>query len=113
VIAQLAADENLRQREFPICARKIYCAHAADSPLPRRVAEGMRESIARASVDARNYDGEARSRGAGHDVRFWRLGMLSRALGLAAVIDRQSNLAGIVTIEDLIRRLASLSETRA
>jgi CBS domain containing-hemolysin-like protein len=34
-------------------------------------------------------------------------------LGLAAVIDRQSNLKGIVTIEDLIRRLVSLSETRA
>jgi cysteine desulfurase / selenocysteine lyase len=58
VIAQLAADEALRQREFPICARKIYCAHAADSPLPRRVAEGMQESIGRALVDARNYDDE-------------------------------------------------------
>jgi cysteine desulfurase/selenocysteine lyase len=58
VIAQLAADEKLRQREFPICARKIYCAHAADSPLPRRVAEEMRESIERATVDSRNYDGE-------------------------------------------------------
>jgi cysteine desulfurase / selenocysteine lyase len=58
VITQLAADENLRQREFPICARKIYCAHAADSPLPRRVAEAMRESIERATVDSRNYDGE-------------------------------------------------------
>jgi selenocysteine lyase/cysteine desulfurase len=58
VIAQLAADEGLRQREFPICARKIYCAHAADSPLPRRVAEGMQESIGRALVDARNYDDE-------------------------------------------------------
>ncbi len=58
MIAQLAADENLRQREFPICARKIYCAHAADSPLPRRVAEAMLESIERATVDSRNYDGE-------------------------------------------------------
>jgi cysteine desulfurase/selenocysteine lyase len=58
VIAQLAADENLRQREFPICARKIYCAHAADSPLPLRVANGMRESIERALVDSRNYDDE-------------------------------------------------------
>ena len=58
MIAQLAADENLRQREFPICARKIYCAHAADSPLPLRVAEGMRESIERATVDSRNYDDE-------------------------------------------------------
>ena len=58
MIAQLAANESLRQREFPICARKIYCAHAADSPLPRRVAEGMQESIGRALVDARNYDDE-------------------------------------------------------
>jgi selenocysteine lyase/cysteine desulfurase len=58
VIAQLAADENLRQREFPICARKIYCAHAADAPLPRRVADAMRESIERACVDARNYGNE-------------------------------------------------------
>jgi cysteine desulfurase / selenocysteine lyase len=58
VIAQLAADEALRQREFPICAQKIYCAHAADAPLPRRVAQAMHESIERACVDARNYDGE-------------------------------------------------------
>ncbi|MEY2525498.1 MAG: magnesium and cobalt exporter, family [Verrucomicrobiota bacterium] len=33
-------------------------------------------------------------------------------LGLAALIDRQNNLIGIVTIEDLIRRLVSLSEAR-
>jgi cysteine desulfurase/selenocysteine lyase len=58
VITQLAADENLRQREFPICARKIYCAHAADAPLPRAVAEAMHESIERASVDARQYENE-------------------------------------------------------
>jgi cysteine desulfurase / selenocysteine lyase len=58
VIARLGADEELRRREFPICARKIYCAHAADAPLPRRVAEAMRESIERASIDARNYENE-------------------------------------------------------
>lgn len=58
MIAQLAADETLRQHEFPICARKIYCAHAADAPLPRRVAEAMQESIERASIDARNYENE-------------------------------------------------------
>ena len=58
MIAQLAADEALRRREFPICARQIYCAHAADAPLPRRVADAMHESIERASVDARNYDNE-------------------------------------------------------
>jgi selenocysteine lyase/cysteine desulfurase len=58
VIAQFAADETLRRREFPICARKIYCAHAADAPLPRRVADAIHESIERATVDARNYDNE-------------------------------------------------------
>lgn len=58
MIAQLAADEALRQREFPISARKIYCAHAADAPLPRRVAEAMHQSIERACVDARQYENE-------------------------------------------------------
>jgi selenocysteine lyase/cysteine desulfurase len=56
LIAALDADEELRRREFPICARKIYCAHAADAPLPRRVADAMRDSIERASSDAREYD---------------------------------------------------------
>jgi selenocysteine lyase/cysteine desulfurase len=56
LIAALEADEELRRREFPICARKIYCAHAADAPLPRRVADAMRESIERASSDARQYE---------------------------------------------------------
>lgn len=56
LIATLEADEELRRREFPICARKIYCAHAADAPLPRRVADAMRDSIERASIDARQYD---------------------------------------------------------
>jgi cysteine desulfurase/selenocysteine lyase len=56
LIASLDADEELRRREFPICAGKIYCAHAADAPLPRRVADAMRDSIERASSDARQYD---------------------------------------------------------
>jgi selenocysteine lyase/cysteine desulfurase len=50
------ADEELRRREFPICARKVYCAHAADAPLPLRVADAMRASIERASTDARQYE---------------------------------------------------------
>jgi len=58
LIATLGANEELRRREFPICARKTYCAHAADAPLPRRVADAMRDSIERASSDARNYDNE-------------------------------------------------------
>lgn len=56
LIARLVADEEFRRREFPICARTIYWAHAADAPLPRRVAHAMRESIERASIDARQYD---------------------------------------------------------
>jgi selenocysteine lyase/cysteine desulfurase len=61
LIAAINADEELRRREFPICARKIYCAHAADAPLPRRVADAMRDSIERASSDARQYDLELES----------------------------------------------------
>jgi CBS domain containing-hemolysin-like protein len=34
-------------------------------------------------------------------------------LSLAAVLDRQRNLLGIVTIEDLVRRLVSSTEARA
>jgi CBS domain containing-hemolysin-like protein len=34
-------------------------------------------------------------------------------LGLAAVLDRKENFRGIVTIEDLMRRLVSSSEVRA
>lgn len=58
MIAQLAADEAYRRREFPICAGTIYCAHASDAPLPRRVAEAMKESIERNSIDPREYDRE-------------------------------------------------------
>jgi cysteine desulfurase/selenocysteine lyase len=56
LIAALDRDEALRRNEFPICARKIYCAHAADAPLPLSVADAMRASIERASTDARQYD---------------------------------------------------------
>ena len=56
MIGDLVADEETRRREFPICARKTYCAHAADAPLPRRVADAMRESIERASTDERQFE---------------------------------------------------------
>jgi selenocysteine lyase/cysteine desulfurase len=54
----LVGSEEIRRREFPICRRKIYCAHAADAPLPRRVADAMKESIERASNDERQFDFE-------------------------------------------------------
>jgi cysteine desulfurase / selenocysteine lyase len=56
VIAELDTDEKFREREFPICARKIYCAHAADAPLPRRVAEAMRDAIEDASTNEKQFD---------------------------------------------------------
>lgn len=52
----LVGSEETRRCEFPICRRKIYCAHAADAPLPRRVADAMRESIERASNDERQFE---------------------------------------------------------
>ena len=56
MIAELEANEEFRRREFPICARKIYCAHAADAPLPRRVAEAMRDAIEDASTNEKQFD---------------------------------------------------------
>jgi len=56
VIAELEASEEFRRHEFPICARKIYCAHAADAPLPRRVAEAMRDAIEDASNNEKQFD---------------------------------------------------------
>ncbi len=52
----MTEDEALRRREFPICARKIYLAHAADAPLPRRVAEAMHASVENASCNEKMYD---------------------------------------------------------
>ena len=56
MIAELEANEEFRRREFPICARKIYCAHAADAPLPRRVAEAMRDAIEDASNNEKQFN---------------------------------------------------------
>lgn len=56
MIHQLVENEEIRRREFPICRRKIYCAHAADAPLPRRVAESMWASIERASTSERQFE---------------------------------------------------------
>jgi len=56
VIAELEANEEFRRREFPICARKIYCAHASDAPLPRRVADAMRDAIEDASINEKQFE---------------------------------------------------------
>lgn len=54
--AGLGEEEALRRREFPICANKIYLAHAADAPLPRRVAEAMHASVENASRNEKLFD---------------------------------------------------------
>ena len=56
MIAELDTNESFRRREFPICARKIYCAHAADAPLPRRAVVAMRDAIEDASTNEKQFD---------------------------------------------------------
>jgi cysteine desulfurase / selenocysteine lyase len=56
VIAEIEANEDFRRREFPICTRKVYLAHAADAPLPRSVAEAMHASVDNASLNEKLFD---------------------------------------------------------
>src|SRR5437016_13224819 len=42
-IAELHANEDLRRHEFPVAREKVFLAHAGVCPLPRRVAEAVRD----------------------------------------------------------------------
>src|SRR5260221_2883312 len=42
-LSELLSNEVLRQREFPVTRGKAFLAHAGVCPLPRRVAEAMRD----------------------------------------------------------------------
>jgi selenocysteine lyase/cysteine desulfurase len=42
-IDELHSNEELRRHEFPVARAKIFLAHSANSPLPRRVAEAVRD----------------------------------------------------------------------
>ncbi len=53
-IAELQANEEIRQREFPVCASKVFLSHAGVCPLPRRVAD----AIARHADDCTRGDQE-------------------------------------------------------
>lgn len=46
----LLSDEELRQREFPVARQQVFLAHAGVCPLPRRVAEAVREYATRATL---------------------------------------------------------------
>jgi selenocysteine lyase/cysteine desulfurase len=50
-ITALLQDESLRRQEFPVCADKVFLAHAGVSPLPRRVADAMKEYVEAAARD--------------------------------------------------------------
>jgi len=54
-ITDLLANEELRRREFPVVRDKVFLSHAADCPLPRRVAE----AIASYAREASKADQEA------------------------------------------------------
>lgn len=55
-IAELHANEELRRHEFPVVATRNFLAHAAVSPLPRRVAEAVK-----ARAEAAVYDDQEAS----------------------------------------------------
>lgn len=50
-IADILSDESLRRHEFPVAAKKIFLAHAAVCPLPRRVSDAMRDYAEKATVE--------------------------------------------------------------
>ncbi len=50
-IPEILSNEELRRHEFPVAAQRVFLAHAAVCPLPRRVSEAMRDHAARATLD--------------------------------------------------------------
>ncbi|MBI3849872.1 MAG: aminotransferase class V-fold PLP-dependent enzyme [Verrucomicrobia bacterium] len=49
-LTDLFANEELRQREFPVTREKIFLAHAGVCPLPRRVAEAISDYARRTTT---------------------------------------------------------------
>jgi cysteine desulfurase/selenocysteine lyase len=52
----LLGNEATRQREFPICRKKIYFAHAAVGPLPARVVAAMTAYLRRAAEEPQDFE---------------------------------------------------------
>jgi len=48
---EILSDEGLRRREFPVTEKKIYLAHAGDSPLPRCVADAVSDYVRLATTN--------------------------------------------------------------
>ena len=49
-LTELLANEELRQREFPVARDKIFLAHAGVCPLPHRIAEAVSECAKRGTL---------------------------------------------------------------
>jgi len=45
-LSELLSNEELRQHEFPVTREKVFLAHAGVCPLPRRVAEAVKDYVA-------------------------------------------------------------------
>jgi len=49
-LAEILANEELRQQEFPVAKNKIFLAHAGVCPLPRRVAQAINDCANEATL---------------------------------------------------------------
>ncbi|HEX4263001.1 MAG TPA: aminotransferase class V-fold PLP-dependent enzyme [Verrucomicrobiae bacterium] len=49
-LQEILSDESLRRREFPVVEKKIFLAHAAVCPLPRRVADAVSDYVREATT---------------------------------------------------------------
>src|SRR5208282_2193567 len=49
-LTEILANEESRQREFPVASGKIFLAHAGVCPLPRRVAEAIADCAVRGTT---------------------------------------------------------------
>jgi len=49
-LTEILTNEDLRRHEFPVVADKVFLAHGGDCPLPRRVAEAVRNYAQDAST---------------------------------------------------------------
>ena len=49
-LAEILSNEDLRRREFPVAAEKIFLAHAGVCPLPRRVADAMADCVRKSTL---------------------------------------------------------------
>jgi cysteine desulfurase/selenocysteine lyase len=50
-LPDLQSDVDLRRREFPVCANKVYLAHAGVSPIPARVTRAISKQAETAALD--------------------------------------------------------------